>query len=211
MRITFLLISILLICIKGYCADGTRIRIIDQDSQPVANAVVSIPDHSITPDLSEIAVMDQVNKQFSPTVLVINKGQKVSFPNGDNIRHHVYSFSSIKPFEIRLYKGSNEAPIPFDKPGVAVLGCNIHDNMVGYIYVAEQELAEITDIEGQVLMTKPDLAQVKLWHPDLGMGSTQKIHVRLKPIDGVMVGQVQINKVAEQNNNNIFKSRKFGQ
>ena len=34
----------------------------------------------------------------------------MSFPNRDNIRHHVYSFSSPKKFELPLYIGTPAAP-----------------------------------------------------------------------------------------------------
>ncbi|MCW8109861.1 methylamine utilization protein [Alteromonas ponticola] len=211
MRTAVLLIISLLICFKGYSAPDTRIIIIDQDNQPVINAVVSIPAQSVTPDVNDIAIMDQVDKQFSPNVLVVHKGQKVSFPNSDNIRHHVYSFSAIKPFEIRLYKGSSEEPILFDKSGLAVLGCNIHDNMVGYIYVADQELAKVTDSAGSVKVSASDITEVVIWHPDLGVGSAQKQRLQLKPTKGTMVGQVKLNKVTERNQKKTFKSRKFGQ
>jgi hypothetical protein len=45
----------------------------------------------------------------------------VNFPNRDNIRHHVYSFSSAKKFELPLYIGTPAAPVVFDKPGVVAL------------------------------------------------------------------------------------------
>ncbi|NMH59913.1 methylamine utilization protein [Alteromonas ponticola] len=211
MKIAVLLISSLLISFNGYAGQDTRITIVDQDNQPVINAVVSVPAESVTADPNDIAIMDQIDKQFSPNVLVVNKGQKVSFPNSDNIRHHVYSFSAIKPFEIRLYKGSNEAPVLFDKPGLAVLGCNIHDNMVGYIYVADQELAQVTDSGGSVQLSAPDITEVMIWHPDLGVGSAQKQRLQLSQVGGAMVGQVKLNKVTEQDKKNTFKSRKFGQ
>ena len=51
----------------------------------------------------------------------------MTFPNLDPIMHHVYSFSATKPFEIKLYSGDPPTGILFDKPGVATLGCNIHD------------------------------------------------------------------------------------
>ena len=86
-----------------------------------------------------VAVMDQVNKQFLPELLIVQQGQLVNFPNSDNIRHNVYSFSSAKSFQLKLYSGQPKEPIIFDTQGVVVLGCNIHDSMVGYIYVAKSE------------------------------------------------------------------------
>lgn len=83
------------------------------------------------------AAIEQVNKQFSPLVTVVQAGTQVIFPNRDEIRHHVYSFSTPKTFEIKLYAGMPAAPVVFDKPGEVVLGCNIHDNMIAYLYVVE--------------------------------------------------------------------------
>ena len=113
----------------------------DQLGNPLSDAVieqVAIKNNESTP--LPVAVMDQVNKQFSPTVLIVQQGQLVDFPNSDDIRHHVYSFSPAKVFDIKLYAGQPEKPEKFDTSGVVVLGCNIHDSMVGYIYVAKNQL-----------------------------------------------------------------------
>ena len=108
----------------------------DQDGKPVVDAVVSLTPAVVRrPGSPPVAVMDQVNKEFVPLVLPVMVGTAVSFPNRDNIRHHVYSFSSARKFELPLYIGTPAAPIVFDKPGPVALGCNIHDWMVAYIYV----------------------------------------------------------------------------
>jgi hypothetical protein len=49
----------------------------------------------------------------------------------------VYSFSPAKVFELKLYAGTPVAPVLFDKPGEVVLGCNIHDHMIAYVYVVD--------------------------------------------------------------------------
>src|SRR5262245_25419422 len=82
-------------------------------------------------------MIEQMNKTFIPTVTVIQVGTQVKFPNRDEVRHHVYSFSPAKRFEIKLYAGTPAEPILFDKAGEVVLGCNIHDHMIAYVYVVE--------------------------------------------------------------------------
>jgi plastocyanin len=77
----------------------------------------------------DTANVDQVNKQFVPRITVVRTGTAISFPNSDNIRHQVYSFSPSKVFTLKLYAGTPAAPVLFDKPGMVVLGCNIHDKM----------------------------------------------------------------------------------
>jgi hypothetical protein len=81
--------------------------------------------------------VEQRDKAFIPLVSAVQVGSLVSFPNRDEIRHHVYSFSPARRFEIKLYAGTPADPILFDKPGEVVLGCNIHDHMIAYIYVVE--------------------------------------------------------------------------
>lgn len=140
----------------------------DQLGNPLSDAVieqVAIKNNESTP--LPVAVMDQVNKQFSPTVLIVQQGQLVDFPNSDDIRHHVYSFSPAKVFDIKLYAGQPEKPEQFDTSGVVVLGCNIHDSMVGYIYVAKNHRTIKTNQQG--MATLKDVIyplSLTIWHPN---------------------------------------------
>jgi hypothetical protein len=81
-------------------------------------------------------------------VSVVQAGTMVNFPNRDDVRHHVYSFSPAKRFEIKLYAGTPVDPVPFDKTGEVVLGCNIHDHMIAYVYVVESPWFGKTDKDG---------------------------------------------------------------
>ncbi|MBB1331824.1 methylamine utilization protein [Pseudoalteromonas sp. SR44-5] len=151
---------------KGYAQDVT-LNIVDQYGQPLTNAVVEIASKS-NKKLSQqlpVLIMDQVDKQFSPTLLIAHQGQQVNFPNSDNIRHHVYSFSEAKPFQLKLYSGQPENPITFENQGVVVLGCNIHDSMLGYIYVAKSADVYQSDERGNVQLSGLTLpVQLTLWH-----------------------------------------------
>jgi len=120
------------------------------------------------PEKTLTAVMDQVDKEFVPRVLPVRTGTKVSFPNSDNILHHVYSFSKAKPFELPLYKGAPANPVVFDNPGVVVLGCNIHDWMKGYIVVLETPWFGKTGDKGKTLIkdVPPGRYKIFLWHPE---------------------------------------------
>lgn len=144
------------------------IRVLDQQQQPVADAIVINPETPLSTTPTTIAVMDQQNRQFTPRVLGISRGQKVAFPNSDNIRHHVYSFSEAKRFEIKLYADRPEAPIGFDRGGLVVLGCNIHDSMLGYIFVSDWQHFAQTDANGLARLDSVAAAPKKLslWHPD---------------------------------------------
>lgn len=190
---------------------ANTLQVIDQNNQPVINAVVAIPTSTRSSTASlPIAIMDQVNKQFKPRVLVIQQGQSVSFPNSDDIRHQVYSFSSINPFNIRLYKGSEEPPIPFNIAGIGVLGCNIHDSMVGYIYVAGSETAKVTDHDGKVQFDSPIPDSVTVWHESLSVNSNERQSVMVTQQQGLATVHISLLAKDEEETPNTFKPRTFG-
>jgi plastocyanin len=115
------------------------------------------------------AVMDQRKEQFVPRVLIVRRGTEVSFPNTDRVQHHVYSFSPAKQFELALYRGNEHPPVTFDRDGIDVLGCNIHDHMVGYVLIVDSSHFGFTDRDGRLafndLPNEP--VKVTVWHPDL--------------------------------------------
>jgi len=166
---------------------ATEINLLDQHGEPIANAVLSVEiapnaTSSNTPNsASEVAIMDQVAYQFVPKILVLSKGQKVDFPNSDDVRHHVYSFSEPKSFEIKMYQGSDAELISFDNSGIVVLGCNIHDSMVGYIYVSDNENTFSSDAHGKVTIPQHYLnstsaeQNIRIWHPKLSVAGTTRI------------------------------------
>jgi plastocyanin len=141
------------------------------DGQPLADAVVAIElraQGSRAPAGTR-AEMAQRERQFQPFVLVVQTGTAVNFPNFDTVRHHVYSFSPVKTFDIKLYTGTPAEPVVFDKPGVATLGCNIHDKMSAHIVVVDTPVFTKTDAQGQArLDLPPGEHQLRAWHPRVG-------------------------------------------
>ena len=117
----------------------------------------------------------QRNMQFSPFVLVVPVGADVSFPNFDNVRHHVYSFSPVRRFELRLYAREQARSVHFDRPGIVPLGCNIHDRMITHLYVSDAPWVAKSDAQGHA--TFADLPaghyQMRAWHPQLRPGKQQ--------------------------------------
>ncbi|WP_372876285.1 methylamine utilization protein [Pseudomonas sp.] len=148
-------------------AASLQAELVDAQGQPLAGAVLTLrgPLGAEAEPLS--ALMDQQAKQFVPNVLAVRSGTRVAFPNSDNIRHHVYSFSPTKRFELRLYQGTPSEPVLFDKPGAVVLGCNIHDWMVGYVYVTDDPWFAVSDAQGKVQLDSLPVGSyaVSLWHP----------------------------------------------
>jgi len=130
------------------------VRVVDADGQPIAGAAVYLaPQDAPAPAASAAsAIMDQVGYQFVPRVLVVRTGTEVAFPNSDNVLHHVYSFSEVKRFELPLYAGTIHAPVRFDRAGLVTLGCNIHDDMVGYILVVDTPWFGKTGADGSLVI-----------------------------------------------------------
>jgi len=149
----------------------------DEKGKPVPDAVVSLTAvgaQAPAPTKATL-IMDQHDKEFVPYVLSVYVGTPVSFPNRDNIRHHVYSFSSPKKFELPLYIGTPASPVVFDKPGVVALGCNIHDWMLAYIYVMSTPYFAKTAADGKARLEglAPGAYEARVWHPRL-RGETEK-------------------------------------
>jgi plastocyanin len=115
----------------------------------------------------------QVARQFKPAVTVVTPGTSVLFPNQDTVRHHVYSFSPAKTFELKLYAGVPANPVVFDKVGIAVLGCNIHDNMVAWVLVVDTPYFGHTDAQGKLTLDNVPNGNYKLrtWHASLPTGA----------------------------------------
>jgi hypothetical protein len=111
--------------------------------------------------------MSQQDRQFIPFVLPIQTGTTVEFPNEDPFRHQVYSFSAAKKFELPLYGRSEVAKVLFDKEGVVTLGCNIHDNMLAYIFVVGTPYFSVAGTDGKASVEQLPAGNytVKVWHP----------------------------------------------
>jgi plastocyanin len=138
--------------IQSASAGDLDLRVLDRAGRGVPDVVVvavaTSPSHAAPAPAARTAVMDQKNRKFVPQVLVVQTGTVVAFPNNDTISHQVYSFSPSRRFQLPLYKGEAHSPVAFNTPGLVVLGCNIHDEMVGYVYVTDSPYFATTDTDG---------------------------------------------------------------
>lgn len=158
--------------IPVFAADIT-IQLENQNKAPLADAVIFMtsPSRPLPSDAARHRI-EQIDKQFVPLVSAVPIDSVVEFPNHDHVKHHVYSFSAPKTFEIRLYKGADSPPVILDKPGVVTLGCNIHDFMVGYIYIVETPYYGVSNTDGLVIIhdLKAGEYVLKAWHPGIEQG-----------------------------------------
>ena len=164
------ILGLLALIVAGQAHAGTvEARIVDKKGKPVEGAVLLAFAGGRGANGAVVVDVDQKNKEFVPRISAVPVGTSIRFPNHDQIRHHVYSFSPAKTFEIPLYKGVPAEPIVFDKPGVVTLGCNIHDWMQGYVLVTEAPYFAISHAGGSARLEGLPAGPVRLrvWHPEL--------------------------------------------
>ena len=150
-------------------AGDLAVTVKDAAGQPVNDAVVTLraagaaagPIHFKWP-----LTMSQQDIAFHPFVLIAPVGAVISFPNKDKVRHHVYSFSPAKTFQLKLYGQDETRSVQFDKTGVVALGCNIHDRMMAFIDVVDTPWAAKT-VDGRAVIPDAPTGSVTLsvWHP----------------------------------------------
>jgi plastocyanin len=151
-------------------AASLTVRVVDSSGKPVRDAVVTFYPASgaRAPKSSGRYVVSQQNLQFHPFLTIVPVGADVSFPNFDNTKHHVYSFSAAKRFELKLFAKDQSRTVHFDKPGVVALGCNIHDQMSAFIVVTDSQWTVRTDGRGVASFDAPNThGRLVLWHPYL--------------------------------------------
>lgn len=153
------------------CAATLELTVLDRDSRSVADVVVvaHLQGAPVTgqSEPRATAIMDQIERRFVPYILVVQAGTSVAFPNSDNVAHQVYSFSAPKRFQLALYRGHAHPPLVFDKPGLVVLGCNIHDDMLAYIYVTPSPYFGKTGGDGKLVLDALAAGnyELRLWNP----------------------------------------------
>lgn len=156
-------------------AGTVKIVVTDTSGKPAANAVVELVPQSHSDAASHLpdeAIIDQRDETFIPLVSLIRQGGHVIFANHDTTMHQVYSFSEIKQFAFEIDQGERSKPVVFDKAGVSSIGCNIHDQMVTFVYVAAAPWAALTDAQGRATISDvPEGAyRAKIWHPQMMPG-----------------------------------------
>ena len=155
-------------------AEELLVRVMDARGAAVADAVVSIAAIDPAPQTPASSkpvtrAIDQKDETFIPYVEVFRPGDQVVFRNSDKTRHHVYSFSPTKSFELVLRPGESSPALTLDKAGVIAVGCNIHDHMLTYLYVTDAALAVRSGPDGVARLENipPGSHEVRAWHPQL--------------------------------------------
>lgn len=156
---------------------GTVKGTITIGGKPTSDAVVSVeglPQKQLEPRDSKLktnkAVVDQRNMKFIPRVLPVVVGTTVDFPNNDNTWHNVFSTSEAKKFDLGLYAPGKSRSVPFDKPGMVKILCNVHPEMEAYVVVKSHPYFALPDARGNYTLSGVPLGKyrVEVWHPEFG-------------------------------------------
>jgi plastocyanin len=187
MRCLLAVATVLILGAAPAHAGRVVIEVVDTSGRPVADAVVSLapmPDTTARPVTPATRYVDQKVETFLPYVTALHPGDSVIFRNSDNTRHHVYSFSDMAKFEYMLGPGESSPPLLMKTPGNAAVGCNIHDQMLTYLYVTKDPEMATTDAQGRASIDGVNAGQYRAhaWHPQLRPGVTL-------PIQGVTVSE----------------------
>jgi plastocyanin len=197
MRLALFSLLGLLFCSGAAAAADLTVTVRTTAGKPVADAVVTV--HPVEAPAGQAIrfpwpmQIDQRDLQFDPFVLIVPVGGQVSFPNRDGVRHHVYSFSPAKRFELKLYGRDESRAVRFEKAGVVALGCNIHDSMVAFIKVVDTPYAAKSGASGAVALRglPAGAAVVRIWHPYL-RGPNNEIVRQLTLHDGALTEAVTV-------------------
>jgi plastocyanin len=149
-------------------AGGIDAFVTTPDGQALADAVVVLEPAGGAPAASRATVtIAQRDRELVPYATVVQTGTTIEFPNQDPFKHHLFSFSPAKTFEIKLYAGKPAKPVVFDKPGEVALGCNIHDWMEAYVLVVDTPYFARTDARGRARLADvpPGSYRLRWWHP----------------------------------------------
>ncbi|KQP12718.1 methylamine utilization protein [Pseudorhodoferax sp. Leaf267] len=155
-------------------AAGLQVQVQDDAGKPLADAIVFLESAQAKAAVKPLHLFEiaQASRQFAPQVNVVPVGTAVTFPNRDTVRHHVYSFAPVK-FELKLYIGTPASPVVFDKPGIAVLGCNIHDTMAAWVVIVETPHYGRASADGKLALNDvpPGNYRLRVWHQNLPVGA----------------------------------------
>ena len=112
------------------------------------------------------ARMDQRNETFLPHVLAIDAGTVVDFPNNDTTYHNVFSLSKTRKFDLGRYARGKSKSVPFERPGIVRIFCDIHSHMSAFVLVFSHPYYAKAEADGRYRIDNvpPGTYTVSAWH-----------------------------------------------
>jgi plastocyanin len=157
---------------------GTAVRLgKDAENDPIAyersRVVVYLegPEPAAADSASRpVLQIQQIDRRFSPDLVVVPVGSTVSFPNMDPIFHNIYSLSKPKTFDLGSYDKGETRKVIFPKPGIVEVYCHLHPNMAATVVVTPNRWYARPEASGQYRIPDvlPGQYTIVAWHKSAG-------------------------------------------
>jgi plastocyanin len=127
--------------------------------------------------------LEQHNKSFEPSLLVVPVGSVVEFPNRDPFFHNVFSLFEGKRFDLGLYEAGTTRNVVFDRPGISYIFCNIHSEMSAVVIALETPYYGVSNPRGEILIPSVPSGRyvMHVWHqsslPETLNGLTREVTI----------------------------------
>lgn len=137
------------------------------------------------------ATMTQRDTAFVPSVVAVQAGGAVSFPNGDALFHNVFSYSSAQRFDLGRFPQGESKSVTFSEPGIVEVFCEVHEFMRGAVIVTENPFHAVVASDGRFRIAGVPEGEhtIAFWHPDhepveqrvvVTAGGTTRLEVELR-------------------------------
>lgn len=125
---------------------------------------------AVAPISAAVPQVAQLDRRFSPDLLVVPAGSTVSFPNKDPIFHNIFSLSRAKSFDLGSYDQGQTRKVLFPRPGIVDIYCHLHPNMEATIVVTPNRWYARSDDSGRYRIpdVPPGQYTVVAWHKYAG-------------------------------------------
>ena len=155
----------ILLCSSAVALELT-IRLNEKTNLPLDGTIVELagPDHVTASQKDH--VINQIKKEFDPSISIVPKGSTILLLNEDSFKHHIYSLSKGNQFDIPLFSKPSQKEVLLNSHGIVKMGCNIHDWMISYVDVNESELVkEVSKSPVTFSGLSAGEYQVRVWNP----------------------------------------------
>jgi len=115
--------------------------------------------------------ISQESKTYIPRISVSMVGNDLTFLNHDAMLHNVHGYSGEKTlYNFAMPKFLKKKVTKLDEAGLRRVRCDVHQEMIAYVVVAENPFYAITNEAGlfQIDSLPAGTYKIKAWHETLG-------------------------------------------
>lgn len=132
--------------------------------------------------------MDQRKMKFIPHVMAVTAGDTVRFLNNDGLAHNVFT-NDGEGYNLGMFKDGEERPYTFKKTGTYSQLCNIHPEMLAYVFVGQNPYSAVVDASGhfEIRNVPPGQYTLSIWNSHLTAADKQVTVERGSTVDAGFV------------------------